>query len=325
MGDSKRRPLAGRRSVLLGMAGFASAALAACADVGSEPGRAVPSPDQTSGSSPNTGPATPPPSIAAKSSEQAAAALAPAAPSKSAAQSTLTAVPEKAGILAEFTGRRPREWGLHVTGVVNNSQSRQVVLTFDACGGPGGSGCDEVLLQTLRRLKVPATLFLNSRWIQANPTLSAELAADPLFELANHGTSHLPLSVNGKSAYGIAGTPTAAAAYDELMGNQAVMQELSGKTPRFFRPGTAYYDEVAVEMTRRLGLLPVNFTVNGDGGATYAAATVATEVGKVVPGDIVISHFNRPAAGTAAGYARALPRLLDRGVSFGRLGDVLSP
>ncbi|VXB35097.1 exported hypothetical protein [Arthrobacter sp. 9V] len=30
MGDSKRRPLAGRRSVLLGMAGFASAALTGC-------------------------------------------------------------------------------------------------------------------------------------------------------------------------------------------------------------------------------------------------------------------------------------------------------
>ena len=72
-------------------------------------------------------------------------------------------------------------------------------------------------------------------------------------------------------------------------------------------------------------MLPVNFTVNGDGGATYSAATVAAEVGRAAAGDIVISHFNRPAAGTAGGYARALPRLLDHGVSFGRLGDVLTP
>lgn len=72
-------------------------------------------------------------------------------------------------------------------------------------------------------------------------------------------------------------------------------------------------------------MLPVNFTVNGDGGATFSAATVAAEVGRVVPGDIVISHFNRPAAGTASGYSRALPQLLDRGVTFTRLGDVLSP
>ncbi|MGR0159779.1 polysaccharide deacetylase family protein [Paenarthrobacter nitroguajacolicus] len=211
-----------------------------------------------------------------------------------------------------------------MTGVVNKSPSHHVALTFDACGGPGGTACDHALLQTLRRLSVPATLFVNSRWIHANPSLAAELAADPLFELANHGTAHLPLSVNGKSAYGIHGTATVAAAFDEIMGNQAVLQDLSGKIPQFFRPGTAFYDDVAAEMTRRLGMLPVNFTVNGDGGATFPAATVATEVGRVVAGDIVISHFNRPAAGTANGYARALPQLLDKGVTFAPLGNVLT-
>ncbi|WP_159699817.1 polysaccharide deacetylase family protein [Arthrobacter sp. 18067] len=315
MGDSKRRPLAGRRSVLLGMAGLVSAALAGCADgaSGETPsGAAAPSVPA------RTGPATPPPSIAAKSSEQAAAALAPAATSKP------VAVPSRQQILAEFAARHPKEWGLHVTGVVNNSPSQHVALTFDACGGPGGAGCDNALLRTLRRLNVPATLFINSRWIHANRSLSEELAADPLFELANHGTLHQPLSVNGRSAYGIPGTATAAAAYDELMGNHALLQELTGVAPKFFRPGTAFYDDVAAEMTRRLGMLPVNFTVNGDGGATYSAATVAAEVGRVAAGDIVISHFNRPAAGTAEGYARVLPVLLDRGVSFGRLRDVLS-
>lgn len=342
MGDSKRRPLAGRRSVLLGMAGLVTAALAACADNGraalpdaAGPGQSTPG---TPPNGPGSGPATPPPSTAALSSEQAAAALAakpgsgeggsgdtgdqtPVPPSN--APASPAAVPGKPQILAEFGPLRPQEWGLHVTGVVNNSASRHVALTFDACGGPGGTGCDHKLLKSLRSLNVPATLFINSRWIAANRSLAAELAADPLFELANHGTLHLPLSVNGKSAYGIAGTANPAAVYEELMGNQALMLELTGVSPRFFRPGTAFYDEVAASMTRRLGMLPVNFTVNGDGGATFAPATVAAELAKAAAGDIVISHFNRPGAGTAEGYARALPRLLDRGVTFARLGDVL--
>lgn len=337
MGDSKRRPLAGRRSVLLGMAGLATAALAACADNGrvavpDAPGAGPTSPvAQPSG--PGAGPATPPPSIAALSSEQAAAAIA-ARPSSgegssgegappSNAPAAPAAVPSKEQIVAEFGTLRPQEWGLHVAGVVNNSASRHVALTFDACGGPGGTGCDHKLLKSLRSLNVPATLFINSRWITANRSLAAELAADPLFELANHGTLHLPLSVNGRSAYGIAGTANPAAVYEELMGNQALMHELTGVSPRFFRPGTAFYDDVAAAMTRRLGMLPVNFTVNGDGGATFAPATVAGEVARVAAGDIVISHFNRPASGTAEGYARALPRLLDGGVTFARLGDVL--
>jgi protein involved in polysaccharide export with SLBB domain len=39
------------------------------------------------------------------------------------------------------------------------------------------------------------------------------------------------------------------------------------------------------------------------------------------PGDIVISHMNRPGRGTSGGYAAALPTLLDRGVRFVRLRD----
>jgi peptidoglycan/xylan/chitin deacetylase (PgdA/CDA1 family) len=316
MGDSKRRPLAGRRSVLLGMAGLATAVLAGCAEAGS--GNVPPAPEQDVAAEHRrpSGPATPPPSIAAKSSEQAAAARAQPTPRP-------LVLPGKGTVVAEFAGRKPQEWGLHVTGVVNDAPSKQAALTFDACGGPGGSDCDHELLRTLRRLNVPATLFVNSRWIRANQALAAELAADPLFELANHGTSHLPLSVNGRSAYGIVGTANVSAAYDELAGNQQSMFDTFGKTPRFFRPGTAFYDDVTAAMTRRVGMLPVNFTINGDGGATFPAATVAAEVGRVGPGDIVISHFNKPAGATAEGYARILPRLLDKGISFGRLGDIL--
>ncbi|BAS17931.1 polysaccharide deacetylase [Arthrobacter sp. Hiyo8] len=91
------------------------------------------------------------------------------------------------------------------------------------------------------------------------------------------------------------------------MGNQEVMERLSGKAPRFFRAGTAYYDDVAAAITNALGLVPVSFTVNGDGGATFPAPTVAGEVGKIAAGhgagQIVISHFNQPAGGTAEGYA----------------------
>ena len=43
--------------------------------------------------------------------------------------------------------------------------------------------------------------------------------------------------------------------------------------------------------------------------------------GQVRPGDIVISHMNRPGRGTSGGYAAALPTLLDRGVRFVRLRD----
>ncbi|WP_255771135.1 polysaccharide deacetylase family protein [Pseudarthrobacter sulfonivorans] len=306
MRDIHAPGMPGRRSVLLGMAGLASAALSGCMATARAHDEEVPAPEASN----PVDPADPAPSRTAPAQTPD---IEPHRPTP----------PTKQQIVAEFGSRQPREWGLQVTGTAGKSAARDIALTLDACGGPGGTGCDQQLLGTLRKLNVPATLFLNERWIQANPALTAELARDPLFELANHGFLHRPLSVNGKSAYGIAGTTDIGQVYDEVMGNQAILQDVTGHVPGFFRPGTAHCDDVAAAIARRLGVVPVSFSINGDGGATFAPATVAAEVGKARSGDIVIAHVNKPGSGTAAGLAQALPRLLGQGATFAKLGAVL--
>ena len=114
------------------------------------------------------------------------------------------------------------------------TSDRVVALTLDACGGRTGSGYDAELIKTLRRKRVPATLFVNARWIEANPGTFQRLAADPLFEIANHGTAHRPLSVNGRSAYGIAGTSSVADVVEEVAVNQQLITKLAGTAPAFF-------------------------------------------------------------------------------------------
>jgi peptidoglycan/xylan/chitin deacetylase (PgdA/CDA1 family) len=198
-----------------------------------------------------------------------------------------------------------------------------IALTFDACGGPGGSGYDQALIAFLRRRDVPATLFLNSRWIDENPAAFRQLAAEPLFELANHGTRHLPLSVTGRSAYGISGTRDPGQVYDEVAGNQAKLTRLLGAPPRFFRSGTAYSDDVAARIVAALAVRLVTFSVNGDGGATFAAGQVARTVSAAPGGSVVLAHMNHPAGGTAAGIAAAVPRLQAAGFRFARLSDQL--
>ncbi|WP_334170535.1 polysaccharide deacetylase family protein [Sinomonas sp.] len=228
---------------------------------------------------------------------------------------------ERQAIEDRFRGRRPTQWGLAVTGVVTRTATTAVSLTFDACGGPGGSRYDAALIQTLRRYRVPATLFLNARWIEENPSLSAELAADPLFEIGNHGTAHVPLSVSGRSAYGIPGTASLAAALEEVLGNEERVSSLAGAPVPWFRPGTAFYDDITAAATSAAGLVPLNFSVNADAGATFPAWKVAAQLRTVEPGDIVISHMNQPGSGTAAGYAAGLPALLGRGIRFTTLSQ----
>lgn len=219
-----------------------------------------------------------------------------------------------------YAGLSPRAWGMDLAGITSDlAPARAVALTFDACGGPDGGGYDARLVDLLRRHAVPATLFLNERWIRANPTVAAELADDPLFEIGSHGVRHVPLSVTGRAAYGIRGTADVGEVWDEVSRGASAVAALTGRAPRWFRSGTAHYDDVAVRVVRDLGLTVAGFDVNGDAGATFSPGQVAAQLATVRPGSVVISHMNHPRGGTAAGYERALPRLLDRGVEFSRL------
>lgn len=222
---------------------------------------------------------------------------------------------------------QPSSWGVDVPGVVTrlNTGDRLVAaLTFDACGGRGGSGYDAALVALLRQHRIKATLFLNHRWILANPVVARDLAQDPLFDLANHGTAHRPLSVRGRSAYGITGTRSVREVYDEVETNASFMAELLGRPVRLFRCGTAFYDDVAASVVRDLGMHPVGFTVNGDGGATFSATQVCTAMRAVRPGAIVIGHMNHPLHATAAGMSRALPVMARSGYEFVHLADHIS-
>lgn len=228
---------------------------------------------------------------------------------------------ERAVLRERYGSTAPTLWGTDLPGVARRVEDRSpptVALTFDACGGPHADGVDGALMDLLRGEQLPATLFLNARWVEANQGLARELAEDPLFEIGNHGTRHVPLSVTGRSAYGIAGTRSVDEVVDEVWFNHAALSELTGRAPRWFRSGTAHYDDVATAIVSDLGELPVGFVVNGDAGATFTPAQVRREVSApaTAGGAVVIMHMIRPSGGTAEGLTAALPELRARGARF---------
>src|SRR4030067_509911 len=116
--------------------------------------------------------------------------------------------PTKERITSTFSGKAPQEWGERVRGVKTrlNTDQKILALTFDACGGPKGSGYDAKLIDFLISEAIPATLFIRRNWIDANPDIFQALARNPLFEIENHGLNHRTCSVIGQSVYGIRGT-----------------------------------------------------------------------------------------------------------------------
>lgn len=217
----------------------------------------------------------------------------------------------------------PKEWGEYVTGVKSrlDTSDKVIALTFDACGGANGSKYDAELIYFLRQQNIPSTLFINSRWIDANYWTFKALNNIPLFELENHGTEHRPLSINGKSAWGIKGTENVSQMVDEVLNNHRKMEQLTGKAPKYFRSGTAYYDEFGVKVANEIGEQIVNFNVLGDAGATFKKEQVRDALLRAEPGSIVLLHMNQPDGETAEGVKLAIPLLKQKGFSFVRLNQ----
>lgn len=222
-----------------------------------------------------------------------------------------------------YSGVTPAQWGESVPGVRRHLDTgdKVIALTLDACGSPRGNGVDSRLMEFLIREQIPATLFINGRWIDANPELFRQLAANPLFEIANHGIRHKPASVNGRSIYGIAGTKNIGEVVEEIELNARKIEAISGIRPKLYRSGTAYYDEIAVQISQGLGHEVAGYSLLGDAGATWSAAQVKSALLKAMPGDIALLHMNHPEAGTGAGIMSAVPELLRRGFRFVRVSD----
>jgi len=226
-------------------------------------------------------------------------------------------------LVARFGRAVPQQWGETVTGVKTrlDTDEKIIALTMDACGSQKGMGFDAELLAFLEREQVPATLFINARWIEPNRQAFDRLAANPLFEIANHGLRHKPASVTGRSEYGIDGTQNVAELVDEIELGAAKIEAMTGRRPGFYRSGTAFYDEVAVQVAEALGQQVVGFSVLGDKGATYTRGEVKAALMMATPGDIIIVHMNHPEAGTCAGVIDAIPELKRQGFRFVRLSE----
>ena len=242
--------------------------------------------------------------------------------STSSQQPIKPAIPTLKQIEDKYNGMKPTEWGENITGVISRIKTRKktLFLTFDACGSDDangfGNGYDRNLIDYLTQEKIPATLFINHRWIKNNQSVFKELAKNPLFNIENHGEQHRPLSVTGRSVYEITGTKSPKEAYEEIEKNNIAIKKVTGKRPSFFRAGTAYYDDVAIKIATDLGMKIAGYNVLGDAGATLSAPQILQNCTDPLNGSILLFHMNRPASETYLGIKQLIPILKNQNYKF---------
>ena len=218
--------------------------------------------------------------------------------------------------------------------VVNHGDRSQplVALTFDSNMTPAmlqelDKGTvkrfvnDEVIAE-LRKDRVPATFFLSGLWIERYRDVAVDLGHDPLFEVASHSYSHLGFR---PACYGL-GTLDLSQAAADLRRNQSLLATIAERPTRFFRFPGGCMDARALTAVQPAGLQVVQYdVVSGDAFNNDAARVVASTVGAVGNGSIVVMHVT--GGNTAPVTDRALPAIVQqlraRGFRLVRLSDLL--
>lgn len=227
-------------------------------------------------------------------------------------------------IVKKYSGIKPKIFSQSVPGVKEkiDTVEKIVAVTLDACGGKKGSGYDIELITFLRVNKIPATLFMTGLWIDANPAIVKELSADPLFEIENHGMLHKPASVQGSVIYGRRGAKNTGELVDEIELNAIKIQKITGRRPLFYRPGTAYFDDVAVKIVYDLKQIPMNFSIVSGDAAEFKPERIERRIlSGVKNGSVIIGHMNRPGKNLYPALKKSLLVLKERGYRFVKLEE----
>ena len=221
-----------------------------------------------------------------------------------------------------FTGVGAQETPveIHDRLVLPAPSAKNIALTLDACTGR----FDHDLVEFLIRNKIPATLFVTKKWLQANPAGVAMIKANlDLFDVEDHGENHIPAVIGkGRSVYGIPGSPDVVHLRKEVIEGARAIEQYVGVSPHWYRGATAKYDAQAEQEIRRLGYGIAGFSVNADQGATLHQPAIEARLQHVRSGDIIIAHMNKPQSDTAEGLSAGLIWLLKQGFIFVRLDQV---
>lgn len=227
-------------------------------------------------------------------------------------------------IIEKYKNTESKHWGDKINGIYYRlaTDEKNVALTFDACGGSElANGYDRDIIEYLREKQIPATLFVTKPWIEANKEAFDGISSDSLFEIANHGTEHRPLSVVPRNVYGIDSTSSVRECLDEIIISSKYIEDKIKTVPQYFRSGTAYTDDVSLDILEDLGMKFIGYDIAADAGATLNSLEILSEFQKTRPGSIILMHFNHPESQSYEGLIRGVEYLENLGYKFVMLSD----
>ncbi|WP_019890194.1 polysaccharide deacetylase family protein [Streptomyces purpureus] len=255
----------------------------------------------------------------------------PAQPSAAPSASASASVPTSAG------ERRPPTMAPGPAGLTPvferapQGTEKRVALTFDADmtadQGPRAAAGERfdnpALIETLRRLKVPSTVFMTGRWAEEYPDQAKAIGNDPVFEIANHSYSHYSFKPD---CYGLPVLPQKEMAADVERAFAAFRAAGARNVVPYFRFPGGCYDDRALQSLAPAKVTAVQWdVVSGDAFAKDGDAVAEQVLAGVKPGSLVVMHCTRSAAPvTEAAIRRIVPELRARGYRFVKVSELMA-
>lgn len=219
-------------------------------------------------------------------------------------------------------------------GVINKASTDKkiIALTFDADmtygmerdlkSGKAKSWYNEDIISELKKTQTPATLFLTGLWIKNYPETTKELAANPLFELANHSYSHSGFT---NPCYGLPPISNDMSG-EEIAKTDDLLKEYAPNYKKYFRFPGLCHDDFDVAEAEKYGYKVIDGDVRGLDGFTHdAGGIISRVVSRTQSGSIIVLHMhgapNAPETGNA--LPEIIRQLKEKGFTFVKISELL--
>ncbi|MEG2453705.1 MAG: polysaccharide deacetylase family protein, partial [Clostridia bacterium] len=159
-----------------------------------------------------------------------------------------------------------------------STEEKKVALTFDAAWGADKT---RGIIELLKKFDADATFFLVGFWITRYPA-ETKYISDCGFEIGNHSNNHLNMSKLNKEDIN-----------REISTVNTQLRELTGKTPKFFRPPFGDYDNKLIECIEALDMVAIQWSVDSLDWKGIQSKEIAQRVlSRVQNGSIILFHNN---------------------------------
>ena len=190
-----------------------------------------------------------------------------------------------------------------------------IALTFDACETKTTVHFDEGILSYLLTEKIPFTIFMSGKFAKTNRERLTELSKIDFIEIENHSLNHNQHMERLNIAQ----------VKDEVMENEKLLFDITGKKTKLFRFPGGNYNENILETVESLGYRVVHWRIpTGDPDKHVTKARLVKWVLYIThPGEILIFHINGRGYKTAESLPEIIDNLKKQGYSFTKLEDYI--